>query len=98
MNLKERVILHVDANSFFASVEILNNQHLKNKPVAVSGNPKKRTGIILAKNELAKKAGVLTGEPVWQAQQKCPDIVFLPPHHNLYSEYSKKLIEIYKTY
>ncbi len=98
MNLKERVILHVDANNFFASVETLNKPELKNKPVAVSGNPKKRTGIILAKNELAKKAGVLTGEPIWQAQQKCPDIIFLPPHHSLYSQYSEKLINIYKNY
>lgn len=98
MNLKERVILHVDANNFFASVETLDKPHLKGKPVAVSGNPKKRTGIILAKNEIAKKAGVLTGEPIWQAQQKCSDLVFLPPHHSLYQEYSEKLIKIYKTY
>jgi DNA polymerase-4 len=98
MNLKERVILHVDANNFFASVEMLDKPHLKNKPVAVAGNPEKRTGIILAKNELAKKTGVLTGEPLWQAHQKCPDIVFLPPHHSLYNEYSIKLMQIYKTY
>ncbi len=98
MELKDRTILHVDANNFFASVETIDKPHLKNKAVAVAGNPKKRTGIILAKNELAKKYGVKTGEPLWQAQQKCPDIVFLPPHHELYNVYSEKLINIYKEY
>lgn len=98
MQLKDRTILHIDANNFFASVETINKPELKNQPVAVAGNPKKRTGIILAKNELAKKFGVATGEPLWQAKQKCPDLVFLPPHHDLYEQYSKKLLEIYKTY
>ena len=63
--MKERVIFHCDANSFFASVEIAQDESLKGKAVAVSGNPATRTGIILTKNEVAKKFGVLTGEAIW---------------------------------
>lgn len=96
--MKERVIFHCDANSFFASVEVAHNPELKNKPVAVSGNPKNRTGIILTKNHIAKKYGVETGEAIWQAKQKCPNLICLPPHYKIYEEYSKKLREIYEKY
>lgn len=98
MKFKDRVILHCDANNFFASVETVSRPDLANKPVAVSGNPQKRTGIILAKNELAKKHGVKTGEAIWMARQKCPDLVCLPPHHDLYEQYSQKLKQIYLSY
>ena len=96
--MKERVIFHCDANSFFASVEIAQDESLKGKPVAVSGNPKTRTGIILTKNEIAKKFGVLTGETIWQAKIKCPNLICLSPHYKLYEEYSKKLRAIYEKY
>lgn len=98
MKLKERVILHCDANNFFASCECLDKPELLSKPVAVSGNPAKRTGIILAKNEIAKKFGVCTGEPIWQAKQKCPDLVCLQPHHDFYQKISDKLKKIYLEY
>ena len=70
--MKEKVILHCDMNNFYASVELLERPDLKNKPVAVSGNPKKRHGIILAKNQIAKAQGVNTAETIWQAKKKCP--------------------------
>ena len=95
---KERIILHIDANSFYASVECAFNPALKNKPVAVSGNPAKRNGIILAKNEIAKKMGVLTGEAIWQAKEKCADLICLPPRMEIYEEFSRKLRAIYKQY
>lgn len=98
MNLQDRVILHCDANNFFASVETVSKPELTGKPVAVSGNAQKRTGIILAKNEIAKKFGVATGEAIWQAKQKCPDLICLSPHHELYEEYSRKLYDIYSSY
>ena len=98
MKLKERVILHCDANNFFASCECLDKPELLSQPVAVSGNPAKRTGIILAKNEIAKKAGVCTGEAIWQAKQKCPQLVCLPPHHEFYQTVSDRLKNIYLTY
>ena len=94
----ERTILHSDVNNFFASVECADKEELKNKPVAVTGNPEKRNGIILAKNEIAKKQGVKTGETIWQAKQKCPDLVCLPPHYDLYEKISLKLHELYLDY
>ena len=94
----ERVILHCDLNSFFASVELLSYPELRDKPVAVCGDPKSRHGIILAKNEPAKAKGVKTAETIWQAQRKCPDLILLPSHHKLYREYSKKVNKIYNSY
>ena len=96
--MKERVILHSDVNNFFASVECSNRPELKDKPVAVTGNPKKRTGIILAKNEIAKKFGVSTGQVIGEAQAICPDLVCLPPHYDLYEEISEKLHQLYLQY
>ena len=96
--MKERVILHSDVNNFFASVECSNRPELKDKPVAVTGNPKKRTGIILAKNEIAKKFGVSTGQVIGEAQAICPDLVCLAPHYQLYEEISEKLHQLYLQY
>ncbi len=95
---KERVILHIDANNFFASVECSSKPELQGKPVAVTGNPKKRTGIILAKNELAKKAGIKTGQVIGEALAICPDLVCLPPHYDIYEEVSLALQNIYLDY
>ena len=96
--MKERKILHSDVNNFFASVECVTRPELKGKPVAVTGNPEKRNGIILAKNEIAKSQGVKTGEAIWQAKQKCPDLVCLSPHYDLYDKISKQLHELYLDY
>lgn len=96
--MKDRVILHCDMNSFFASVELLEHPELKNLPVAVCGDPKGRHGIILAKNDLAKKYGVVTAETVWHAKKKCPDLHFLPPHHDKYEEYCHIINKIYGRY
>ena len=94
----KRTILHCDVNNFFASVECISRPELKDKPVAVSGNPETRTGIILAKNELAKKFGVKTGDAIFEAKQKCPNLICLPPHHSLYEKISKQIIDIYYDY
>lgn len=94
----ERVILHCDLNNFYASVECLRHPELKGKPLAVSGNPKTRTGIILAKNTLAKSYGVATGDTIWKARQKCPDLICVCPHHEEYAKYSKFVREIYLQY
>ncbi len=94
----ERIILHCDCNSFYASVESALNPELKNVPMAVGGSEDARHGIILAKNELAKKYGVKTAETIWQAKRKCPELIIVPPHHKLYEEYSKRVNAIYKEY
>lgn len=94
----DRTILHCDCNGFYASVECLLNPELKNVPMAVCGNPENRHGIILAKNELAKKYNVLTAETIWQAKRKCPHLVLVPPHHDEYAKYSRLVNEIYQQY
>ena len=94
----DKIILHCDLNNFFASVETLSHPEFKNVPMAVAGSSEDRRGIILAKNELAKKFGVQTAEPIWQAKRKCPDLLLAKPHYYKYKEYSKKVYEIYLRY
>ena len=98
MAQKDRVILHCDMNGFYASVELLARPDLDGKPVAVCGDPESRHGIILAKNELAKRAGVVTAETIWQAKKKCPDLELVRPHRQKYTHYSKLINQIYLRY
>ncbi len=95
---RERVILYSDLNNFFASVEIALNPTLKGKPLIVCGDPEKRRGVVLAKNEEAKKYGIKTAETVYAALQKCPDIQTVGAHHGEYKRYSKKVVEIYRRF
>ena len=94
----DRTILHCDCNGFFASVEMVRDPALRNVPMAVCGDPDSRHGIILAKNELAKAAGVVTAETIWKAQRKCPDLRLVPAHHREYAAYSKRVNAIYARY
>jgi len=94
----ERVILHSDCNSFYASVECLHHPEIRNKPVAVGGDVEQRHGIILAKNQLAKKYNVKTGEALWEAKRKCPALVIVPPHYHLYERFSRMARKIYMDY
>ena len=94
----DRIILHCDLNSFYASVELLSHPELRKVPMAVCGDPSSRHGIILAKNEPAKRFGIQTAETIWQARKKCPDLVLLPPHHALYRDYSRQVNAIYDEY
>ncbi len=94
----DKVILHCDCNNFYASVEEKLNPELKNIPMAVTGDPENRHGIILAKNQLAKKYNIQTAEPIWQAKRKCPSLVCVPPHHDLYHKTSKEINKIYLEY
>ena len=93
-----KYILHCDLNNFFASVECLKRPELKNVPMAVAGDPKKRHGIILAKNELAKKYGIYTPETVYSALKKCPKLVLVESHHDEYLKYSNLVNNIYLKY
>jgi len=93
-----RTILHCDMNNFYASVECMLNPSLKGKPVAVGGDVENRHGIILAKNYPAKKYGVTTGEALWQAKQKCRDLIIVPPNYEEYLKYSRLAREIYAQY
>ena len=93
-----RKILHSDMNNFYASVECMLNPLLKGKPVAVCGSVEERHGIVLAKNYPAKAFGVQTGDAVWQAKEKCRDIIIVPPHYDEYIKYSKLAREVYNRY
>lgn len=97
-NTEDRWILHCDCNSFFASVELLDHPELREVPVAVCGDPDGRHGIVLAKNEAAKKYQIQTAETIWSARQKCPHLTLLPPHHAKYRHYYNIINEIYQEY
>lgn len=91
----ERAILHSDMNSFYASVEMMLNPSLRGKAVAVCGSTEDRHGIVLAKSELAKKAGVKTGMVNWEARKVCPNLVMVRPQYDQYLKYSKLAHQIY---
>lgn len=94
----ERTVLHVDCNKFYASVECLHRPEIRNRPVAVGGSAEDRHGIILTKNEIASKYGIKTAEPIWQAKQKCPELVVVSPNFPLYVRFSNMARKIYKEY
>ena len=93
-----RLIFHCDGNNFFASCECIEHPEWRDVPMAVAGDPKDRCGIVVAKNELAKKAGVKTTDTIWQARQKCPNILFVPPHHDEYARVSRRMNAIFREY
>ena len=94
----DRVILHSDINACYASVELLFRPELRDRPVAVGGDEERRHGIVLAKSEEAKRAGVKTGMTLWQARTLCPELVVLPPRFDRYIHYSREVQRIYSEY
>ena len=95
---KEKIILHSDLNNFYASVECILHPELKERYVAVCGNQEERHGIVLAKNGKAKAMGVKTGETIWEAKKKCPELIVVPPTFDEYAKYSKIVQDIYARY
>ena len=93
-----RAILHSDLNAFYASVECMLDPSLKGKAVAVCGSTENRHGIVLAKSELAKKAGVKTGMVNWEARALCKNLIVVPPQYDQYLKYSKLTRSIYERY
>ena len=93
-----RSVLHIDMNACYASIECLYDPSIRNLPVAVGGDVEARHGIILAKNQIAKRFGVKTGEALWQAKQKCPELHIVPPHFDPYLRFSRMAREIYADY
>lgn len=93
-----RVVLHSDLNNCYASIECMLHPELRGKYIAVCGSTEDRHGIVLAKNQLAKKCGVKTGDVIWQAKQKCPSLTVIPPHMDQYLKFSKIVREIYLRY
>lgn len=94
----ERAILHCDLNSFYASVEMMLDPSRRGKAVAVCGSTENRHGIVLAKSEKAKKAGVKTDMVNWEARALCKDLIMVPPQYDQYLKYSKLTQAIYQRY
>ena len=93
-----RSVLHIDMNACYASIECLYDPSIRNLPVAVGGDVEARHGIILAKNQIAKRYGVKTGEALWQAKQKCPELILVPPNYGLYEKCSRAFMDILRQY
>ena len=96
--MEQRAILHSDMNSFYASVEMMLDPSLKGKAIAVCGSTESRHGIVLAKSLPAKRAGVRTGMVNWEARQRCPELIIVPPQYDEYVKYSRLAHEIYYRY
>jgi len=96
--MSDRIILHIDMNNFYASVECLYNPEIRNLPMVVGGDVEKRHGIVLSKNNIAKKFGIKTGEVIWQAKQKCPNLVSVKPNFERYLKFSEMARQIYDEY
>ena len=92
------VILHSDLNNFYASVECLYNPKIRKFPVAVCGDIELRHGIVLAKNQIAKVCGIKTGMTVGDAKLKCPELITVEPHMDLYNKFSRWAREVYEEY
>lgn len=96
--MNDRVIFHIDMNNFFASVEGIDRPELLGVPYAVCGEPELRHGIVLAKNQIAKQFGIKTGDTIFMAKQKCPELIVLSPNYSKYEEISRQARAIYETY
>lgn len=90
--------MHIDMNAFYASVAQHLDPEIRNRPVAVAGDPERRSGIILAKSREAKARGVKTAEAIWQSRQKCPELIVVPPDYAAYKRYSTLARMIYYEY
>ncbi|KAB7708839.1 DNA polymerase IV [Bacillus aerolatus] len=93
-----RVVLHVDMNSFYASVEIAHDSSLQGKPLAIAGNPKERKGIVVTCSYEAREFGVKTTMTVWEAKRLCPDLIILPPNFDRYRQASREMFRILQQY
>lgn len=95
---KQRTVMLIDMQSFYASVEKAKVPEYKNEPLVVAGDPSRRSGIILAACPIAKSYGVETGEVLWQALQKCPNAIVVKPHMQEYIEVSSQITQIVETF
>ncbi|GAA3346799.1 DNA polymerase IV [Lysinibacillus sp. FSL M8-0216] len=95
---KGRIILHIDLNCFYASVEQIYDPSLKGKPIAIAGNPKERRGIVITCSYEARKSGVYTTMNVGEARRKCPELIVLPPNFERYRAASKSFFGLLKEY
>ncbi|MDR0491512.1 MAG: DNA polymerase IV, partial [Oscillospiraceae bacterium] len=93
-----RTILHADMNNCYASIEMLHHPKLRGRPVAVGGSVEERHGIILARNYEARPYGVKVGQALWEARQKCPGLIIVPPDYDKYIRFSRMFRAILHDY
>lgn len=93
-----RIIFHVDMNSFYASVEAAHNPDLLGKPLAIAGNVEERRGIVVTSSYEARKKGVKTTMPLWEARKYCPELLVMPPNFPLYRQTSLQIFELLESY
>lgn len=98
MEKRQKTILLADAESFYASVEAVDDPSLRGKPVAVCGDPAMRHGIVLAASKEAKAFGVKTGQPAWECRRLCPEVIFVRPHMSRYLECSLEMTRIFEQF
>ena len=96
--MSPRTVLHADLNNCYASIEMLYHPKLRGHPVAVGGSVEQRHGIILAKNYEAKAYGIQVGQALWQAREKCPDLIIVPPDYDKYLRFSRLFRKILSCY
>lgn len=96
--MPDRDVLHSDINCCYAQIECQARPELRGKPVVVGGDEEARHGIVLAKNPIAKRAGVKTAMALWEARKACPGLVVVPPDYRLYMDVSRRAREIYYDY
>lgn len=94
----QRHILHCDCNCFYASVEMQEHPELRGKSIAVCGDPEARHGIVLTASYPAKRMGVKTGMPIWEAKQHCRDLIIVPASFGKYQKYSGYVREVFNDY
>ena len=92
------MILHSDLDNFYASVEEKKRPGLKGRPLVVCGNKEDRHGVVLAKNAPAKRAGIKTGDVLWQAKKKCKNLIEVPADFSEYLRVSKRVRDLRTLY
>lgn len=98
MKRSGRIIFHVDMNSFYASVEMAYDPTLRGKPLAIAGNVEERKGIVVTCSYEARAFGVKTTMPLWEAKQKCPQLIVRKPNFERYRKSSQAMFALLRTY
>lgn len=97
-NANKRIVFLIDMQSFYASIEKGANPELRNKPIVVAGDPERRSGVVLAACPIAKSYGVVASEALWQAQQKCRQLVVVRPRMEMYIRISMQITRIFEAF
>ncbi|MEO4052567.1 DNA polymerase IV [Solibacillus sp. CAU 1738] len=96
--MAKRIVLHIDMNCFYASVEQIYDESLKGQPVAIAGNPQERRGIIITCSYEARAFGVKTTMTIGEAKRLCPQLITLPPNFDRYRHSSKQFFDLLREY